>query len=119
MLERPNVLRVNGPTSQATGEGSLEAGVLVVAIFTGPVRVVAGTALTVCGFAGAQAVLVGLVPNLVAADERDTAQGMLNFMNSLGGGSVRSLSRVCPASCRCRWPSPCSRRCTCQDSSSA
>ncbi|MFD6397633.1 hypothetical protein [Nocardia sp. NPDC060249] len=36
-------------------------GVLVVAIFPGPIpMVVVGTALTVCGFAGAQAVSVSL-----------------------------------------------------------
>lgn len=61
-------------------------GVLVVAIFTGPIPIVVGTALTVCGFAGAQAVLVNLAPDLVAADDRDTAQSLLNFMNALGGG---------------------------------
>ena len=61
-------------------------GVLVVAVFTGPVPVVVGVALTVCGFAGAQAVLVGLAPELVAARDRDTAQGLLNFMIFLGGG---------------------------------
>ncbi|WP_406635494.1 MFS transporter [Amycolatopsis sp. WGS_07] len=77
------------------------AGVLVVAIFPGPIPVVAGTALTVCGFAGAQAVLVGLVPDLVAADDRDTAQSLLNFMNALGGGigpaAVAGLSGIVPA----------------------
>jgi MFS family permease len=75
-------------------------GVLVVAISTGPLLVVAGTALTVCGFAGAQAVLVGLAPDLVAADDRDTAQGLLNFMNALGGGigpaTVAGLSGIVP-----------------------
>ncbi|MFJ2170834.1 MFS transporter [Streptomyces griseofuscus] len=76
-------------------------GVLVVAIFTGPVPIVVGTALTVCGFAGAQAVLVSLAPDLVAADDRDTAQGLLNFMNALGGGigpaAVAGLSGIVPA----------------------
>ncbi|MEU7041683.1 MFS transporter [Streptomyces varsoviensis] len=76
-------------------------GVLVVAVFSGPIPVVAGTALTVCGFAGAQAVLVGLAPDLVAADDRDTAQGLLNFMNALGGGigpaAVAGLSGIVPA----------------------
>ncbi|HEX7304323.1 MFS transporter [Lentzea sp.] len=62
------------------------AGVVVVAVFDGPVPVVVGTALTVCGFAGGQAVLVGLAPELVAAHDRDTAQGLLNFMVFLGGG---------------------------------
>ncbi len=75
-------------------------GVLVVAVFTGPVPVVAGTALTVCGFAGAQAVLVGLAPDLVAARDRDTAQGLLTFMIFLGGGigpaAVAGLSGVVP-----------------------
>lgn len=75
-------------------------GVLVVATFTGPIPIVAGTALTVCGFAGAQAVLVGLAPDLVAADDRDTAQGLLNFMNALGGGigpaAVAGLSGIVP-----------------------
>jgi MFS family permease len=61
-------------------------GVLVVAVFTGPFPVVLGAALTVCGFAGAQAVLVGLAPELVARRHRDTAQGLLNFMIFLGGG---------------------------------
>lgn len=41
-------------------------GVLVVAVFSGPIPVVVGAGLTVCGFAGAQAVLVGLVPVPVA-----------------------------------------------------
>ncbi|MER7916315.1 MULTISPECIES: MFS transporter [unclassified Streptomyces] len=76
-------------------------GVLVVAVFTGPALIVVGTALTVCGFAGAQAVLVSLAPDLVAADDRDTAQGLLNFMNALGGGigpaAVAGLSGIVPA----------------------
>ncbi|WP_181515999.1 MULTISPECIES: MFS transporter [unclassified Streptomyces] len=76
-------------------------GVLVVAVFTGPTLIVVGTALTVCGFAGAQAVLVSLAPDLVAADDRDTAQGLLNFMNALGGGigpaAVAGLSGIVPA----------------------
>lgn len=75
-------------------------GVLVVAVFTGPIPVVVGTALTVCGFAGAQAVLVSLAPDLVAADDRDTALGLLNFMNALGGGIgpavVAGLSGIVP-----------------------
>ncbi|MFI6122890.1 MFS transporter [Streptomyces sp. NPDC051064] len=75
-------------------------GVLVVAIFTGPIPVVVGTALTVCGFAGAQAVLVSLAPDLVAAADRDTAQSLLNFMNALGGGigpaAVAGLSGIVP-----------------------
>ncbi|MEU6482243.1 MFS transporter [Streptomyces sp. NPDC047017] len=75
-------------------------GVLVVAFFTGPIPIVAGTALTVCGFAGAQAVLVSLAPDLVAADDRDTAQGLFNFMNALGGGigpaAVAGLSGIVP-----------------------
>ncbi|WP_171987567.1 MFS transporter [Streptomyces sp. M1013] len=75
-------------------------GVLVVAVFTGPITIVVGTALTVCGFAGAQAVLVGLAPDLVAPDDRYTAQGLLNFMNALGGGigpaAVAGLSGVVP-----------------------
>jgi MFS family permease len=74
------------------------AGVLVVAVFTGPVPVVLGTALTVCGFAGAQAVLVGLATDLVATGDRDTAQSLLNFMNALGGGigpaAVAGLSGI-------------------------
>ncbi|GAA4864860.1 MFS transporter [Saccharopolyspora rosea] len=61
-------------------------GVLVVGVFNGPVPVVVGVALTVCGFAGAQAVLVGLAPELVTAHDRDTAQGLLTFMINLGGG---------------------------------
>jgi MFS family permease len=76
-------------------------GVLMVALSTGPVLIVLGTALSVCGFAGAQAVLVGLAPDLVAADDRDTAQGLLNFMNALGGGigpaAVAGLSGLVPA----------------------
>ncbi|WP_231960573.1 MFS transporter [Amycolatopsis thermoflava] len=75
-------------------------GVLVVAIFTGPIPVVVGVALTVCGFAGAQAVLVGLAPELVAAGDRDTAQGLLTFMINLGGGigpaAVAGLSGIVP-----------------------
>lgn len=76
-------------------------GVLVVAISTGPIPVVIGTAMTVCGFAGTQAVLVSLASDLVAADDRDTAQGLLNFMNVLGGGigpaAVAGLSGIVPA----------------------
>ena len=75
-------------------------GVLVVAVFTGPVPVIVGTALTVCGFAGAQAVLVGLATDLVATSDRDTAQSLLNFMNALGGGigpaAVAGLSGLVP-----------------------
>lgn len=76
------------------------AGVLVVAVFAGPVPVVVGAALTVCGFAGVQAVLVGLAPELVATHDRDTAQGLLNFMIFLGGGigpaAVAGLSGIAP-----------------------
>ncbi|WP_409490901.1 MFS transporter [Amycolatopsis sp. cmx-11-12] len=76
------------------------AGVLVVAVFAGPVPVVVGAALTVCGFTGAQAVLVGLAPELVATHDRDTAQGLLNFMIFLGGGigpaAVAGLSGIVP-----------------------
>ncbi|MEK8168794.1 hypothetical protein NKH77_00215 [Streptomyces sp. M19] len=76
-------------------------GVLVVAISTVPIPIVIGTALTVCGFAGAQAVLVSLAPDLVAADDRHTAQSLLNFMNALGGGigpaAVAGLSGIVPA----------------------
>lgn len=76
-------------------------GVLVVAISTGPIPIVIGTALTVCGFAGAQAVVVSLAPDLVAADDRNTAQALLNFMNALGGGigpaAVAGLSGIVPA----------------------
>lgn len=75
-------------------------GVLVVAVLTGPIPVVVGTALTVCGFAGAQAVLAGLAPELVAAQDADAAQGLLNFMIFLGGGigpaSVAGLSGIVP-----------------------
>ncbi|MFF9182437.1 MULTISPECIES: hypothetical protein [Streptomyces] len=67
---------------------------------TWPIPVVLGTALTVCGFAGAQAVLVSLAPDLVAADDRHTAQGLLDFMNALGGGigpaAVAGLSGIVP-----------------------
>jgi MFS family permease len=74
------------------------AGVLVVGEFDGPISVVVGAALTVCGFAGAQAVLVGLAPELVATRDRDTAQGLLNFMIFLGGGigpaAVAGLSGI-------------------------
>jgi predicted MFS family arabinose efflux permease len=73
-------------------------GVLVVAVFDGPFPVVVGAALTVCGFAGGQAVLVGLAPELVATRDRDTAQGLLNFMIVLGGGigpaAVAGLSGI-------------------------
>ncbi|MFD0547672.1 MFS transporter [Streptomyces mexicanus] len=76
-------------------------GVLVLAVSTAPVPIVIGTALTVCGFAGAQAVLVSLAPDLVATDDRHTAQGLLNFMNALGGGigpaAVAGLSGIVPA----------------------
>jgi MFS family permease len=73
-------------------------GVLVVAGLSGPVPVVVGAALTVCGFAGAQAVLVGLTPELVAERDRDVAQGLLNFLIFLGGGigpaAVAGLSGI-------------------------
>nr|WP_323746058.1 MFS transporter [Catenulispora pinisilvae] len=76
-------------------------GVLVVATLDGPIPVVVGAALTVCGFAGAQATLVGLAPELVAARDRDTAQGLLNFMIFLGGGigpaAVAGLSGIVSA----------------------
>ena len=83
----------------SAGLGALTVvGVLVVAVFNGPIPVVVGAALTVCGFAGAQAVLVGLAPELVATRDRDTAQGLLNFMIFLGGGigpaAVAGLSGI-------------------------
>jgi MFS family permease len=81
--------------------GLTAVGMLVVAVIPGPVPVVVGAALTVCGFSGAQAVLVGLAPQLVAARDRDTAQGLLTFMIFLGGGigpaAVAGLSGVLPA----------------------
>lgn len=76
------------------------AGVSVVAVVTGPVPVVVGAALSVCGFAGTQAVLMGLTPELVAARDLDTAQALLNFMSALGGGIgpavVAGLSGIVP-----------------------
>ncbi|WP_269858973.1 MFS transporter [Streptomyces sp. RPT161] len=73
-------------------------GVLVVGVFTGPLTVIVGVALTVSGFAGAQTVLVGLAPELVTAHDRDTAQGLLTFMVNLGGGigpaAVAGLSGI-------------------------
>ncbi|MEW2450965.1 MFS transporter [Streptomyces parvulus] len=78
--------RLAGRQITAGLAGTTLAGVLVVAVFSGPAPVVVGTALTVCGFAGAQAVLVGLATDAVASRDRDTAQGLLNFMNALGGG---------------------------------
>ncbi|MFI6166092.1 MFS transporter [Nocardia sp. NPDC051052] len=73
-------------------------GVGVVAVFHGPVPVILGAALTAGGFAGAQVVLVGLAPELVASGDRDTAQGLLNFMINLGGGigpaAVAGLSGI-------------------------
>ena len=75
-------------------------GVLVVAVFNGPISVVLGAGLIVCGFAGVQAVLVGLAPELVTPRDRDTAQGLLNFMIFLGGGigpaAVAGLSGMVP-----------------------
>jgi hypothetical protein len=54
----------------------------------------------VCGFAGAQAVLVGLATNLVATGDRDSAQGLFTFMIFLGGGigpaAVAGLSGIAP-----------------------
>jgi len=54
----------------------------------------------VCGFAGAQAVLVGLATDLVASGDRDTAQSLLNFMTALGGGigpaAVAGLAGIAP-----------------------
>jgi MFS family permease len=73
-------------------------GVLVVAGLTGPIPVVVGAGLTVFGFAGAQAVLVGLAPELVAMCDRGAAQGLLNFLIFLGGGigpaAVAGLSGI-------------------------
>jgi hypothetical protein len=69
-------------------------------VLTGPIPVVVGTALTVCGFAGAQAVLAGLAPELVATQDADAAQGLLNFMIFLGGGigpaAIAGLSGIVP-----------------------
>lgn len=61
-------------------------GVLIVAVFTGPVPIIVGTALTIGGFAGAQAVLVGLATDRVTSTDRGTAQGLFNFMSAPGGG---------------------------------
>ena len=44
-------------------------------------------ALAVCGFTGAQAVLFGLVPRLVADEDSDTAQGLFSFL-VYGGSSI-------------------------------
>lgn len=45
--------------------------------------------------------MVSLAPDLVAADDRNTAQALLNFMNALGGGigpaAVAGLSGIVPA----------------------
>jgi hypothetical protein len=52
------------------------------------------------GTGAVQAVLVGLAPELVAPRDRDTAQGLLNFMIFLGGGigpaAVAGLSGIVP-----------------------
>jgi hypothetical protein len=52
-----------------------------------PVFVVVALALAVCGFTGAQAVLFGLVPRLVADEDSDTAQGLFSFL-VYGGSSI-------------------------------
>jgi MFS family permease len=52
-----------------------------------PVFVVVALALGVCGFTGAQAVLFGLVPRLVADEDSDTAQGLFSFL-VYGGSSI-------------------------------
>ncbi|MDL5157575.1 MFS transporter [Actinomycetospora termitidis] len=88
--------RIVGPTVQRLGAwrvlgglaGLTALGVLLVAVPVGGAGVVVtvgGTALTVVGFAGAQAVVTGLVPDLVAADDRTVAAGLLNFVVFEGG----------------------------------
>lgn len=67
--------------------GTTTAGLLLGAALGDTVLIVLALALAICGFAGAQAVLVGLVPRLVRADDEDTAQGLFNFV-VYGGASV-------------------------------
>lgn len=98
LADRFTAWQVSAGLAALTAVGVLVVGAVVVGVVDGPIPVVVGVALTVCGFAGAQAVLVGLAPELVAADDRDTAQGLLNFMINLGGAigpaAVAGLSGI-------------------------
>lgn len=98
VTDRFTAWQVSAGLSALTVVGLLVVGAHVVGVFDGPIPVILGVALTVCGFTGAQAVLVGLAPELVATRDRDTAQGLLNFLINLGGGigpaAVAGLSGV-------------------------
>ena len=82
--------------------GALTAAGLLIGFlfFAHPVGVVVAVALATAGFAGAQAMLVGLVPKLVAKKDGDAAQGLFNFLiyggSSIGPAAVGSLSSAIP-----------------------
>ena len=73
-------------------------GLLVGALFAHSVVIIVAVALGTSGFAGAQAVLVGLVPELVAGEESKSAQGLFNFLiyggSSIGPAAVGGLSAI-------------------------
>ncbi|WP_211190904.1 MFS transporter [Actinomycetospora sp. TBRC 11914] len=83
VVRRLGSWRVLGGLAALTALGALLVAVPVAG--AGVVVTVAGTGLTVIGFAGAQAVVTGLVPDLVAADDRTVAAGLLNFAVFEGG----------------------------------
>jgi len=63
------------------------AGLVLAALLAHTAAVIPAMALATAGFAGCQAVLVGLAPRLVPAGERKPALGLFNFM-LYGGGAV-------------------------------
>jgi len=76
------------PWRITAGLGALTAGGLVLAAaLAHSVALIGAVALVTAGFAGAQAVLVGLAPSLVLARDRKVALGLFNVL-FYGGGAV-------------------------------
>ncbi|MCD2195845.1 MFS transporter [Actinomycetospora endophytica] len=83
VVRRAGAWQVLGGLAALTALGAVLVAVPVAG--AGVVVTVAGTAVTVVGFAGAQAVVTGLVPDLVAADDTTVAAGLVNFVVFEGG----------------------------------
>jgi MFS family permease len=74
-------------TSALLGMCSATGAVLVAVLPRSTVSIIVGVALGTVGFAGAQIVLVRLIPQLVADGDQAIAQGLFSFF-LFGGGSI-------------------------------
>ncbi len=79
--------RSSVPTVAIAIAVSSTVGVLLAAVSGSTVPQILGLALTAGAFAAGQATLIGFVPQLVSANDADTAQGLFDFV-VYGGSSV-------------------------------